>query len=78
MQSRLDSQQLFWELEDSVRLHLRAETTKVMGNFSEFYRWLFHTHPEVLQQAQTVALDVRMWRDQKDVIRQIWERIYYS
>ncbi len=78
MQYRLDSQRLFLALEDAVRFHVHGEESELKGSFSEFYYWLTQTHPELMAQAETVALDIRMWRDKQDVVHRIWERIYYK
>jgi hypothetical protein len=78
MQYRLDSQELFQALEEAVRLRVCGKKGELMGSFAAFYRWLHRTHPELVEQAETVALDIRMWRDKQDVLHRIWERIYYQ
>ncbi|MBZ0276694.1 MAG: hypothetical protein K8I60_11140 [Anaerolineae bacterium] len=71
------SQKQFQELEAELNRIKGEQRYKVAGSFSAFQAWLTTEHPSFIQQARLIASDVRQWRDTQDVLRQVWERIYW-
>ncbi|MAS33643.1 MAG: hypothetical protein CL610_06540 [Anaerolineaceae bacterium] len=72
----LDSQTQFRELEIRLRRDPNLQAVDFSGSFSTFYRWLETHRSDVLQQAEVLATDIRLWRDTQDVLQQLWKRIY--
>lgn len=70
------SQRQFRDLELELRQIQELKQSSLAGSFSAFQHWLETNQPQIIQEARTIALDVRLWRDTQDVLRQLWERVY--
>ena len=76
MKNATDSQKQFRDLELELRQIQDPRQSRLAGSFSAFQAWLEQDHPQIIQRAKIIALDVRLWRDTQDVLRQLWEHVY--
>ncbi len=72
----INSQEQFKILVSDLRGIHAGQDAEFSGSFSAFRRWLEANQPQIVQRAEEIASDVRLWRDTQDVLRQLWERAY--
>ncbi len=70
------SQQQFQELKAQIRQKLPTAPAELAGSFSAFCQWFAGVDDTLMQKVDRIAMNVRLWRDSQDVLRQLWEQIY--